>query len=70
MPAKPQIEVCNRHFDGIWNQKNLEKHRFGPETSKSNPCMERVSHKIPPPDIHHHDRHGAFVTANNAKHTS
>ena len=42
VPAKPQIEVCNQCFDGIWNPKNLKKHRFGPETSKSNPRMERV----------------------------
>ena len=42
VPAKPQIEVCNQRFDGIWNPKNLKKHRFGPETSKSNPRMERV----------------------------
>ena len=39
MPAKPQIEVCNQHFDGIWNPKNLKKHRFGPKTSKLNPHM-------------------------------
>ena len=31
VPAKPQIEVCNQRFDGIWNPKNLEKHRFGPK---------------------------------------
>ena len=36
------LSLCNQHFDGIWNPKNLEKHRFGPETLKSNPCMEWV----------------------------